>query len=497
MGKKVILFYPRTEKHNIYPHLPLPVLSIASDLLNSGFRVEIIDERLEPDYKKRILKNSNDISLFGVSVMTGYQIKGGLEASRFIKSLDRKIPVVWGGWHVSMVPEQTLRNPDIDAGVIGPGEGSLQQLMEKIDVRGLDYSELILDKEDKMIVGPIQENFDRLQPISRSALGLVNISDYIHPSDFGIRTIFWVTSRGCPFKCGFCCSLKVYKKKWIGLGADIVIDDLQWLVKEHGINGVNFVDTNFFVDKNRILDIAGGMIERRLSLKWAASVRVDQINLFDKHMLELLKKSGCAKLLVGAESGSKEALDLIDKNIDVEDVYRMSDLLAQAGMIAEIYVMAGFPLDPDRDLRETLLLVKKIKKLFPNHQFTSFLYTPYPGTPMFDLALSKGLKMPSSLEGWVDWNILEVKTPWIRTKGYGDQLHSFIKMYYPLAFPSDALKMKFRDAGKGRLYWLLHKLESFRVKKNFFLFPVEWRLLKFLNRLKARYKLLHNLGGFR
>jgi radical SAM superfamily enzyme YgiQ (UPF0313 family) len=497
---KIILFYPKTDKENSNMHMPLPALSIASDLLNSGYRVEIIDERKDFEYRKYLSEKLKDAILFGVSAMTGYQIKGGLEASRFVKAINRKIPVVWGGWHVSMLPEEALKNPYIDIGVIGPGEGALQQVCEKIIIGSSDFSGIsgIVYKNNGEIINNIRtNNIDAMDSISRQAMGLLNVSDYIHQTELGSRSIFWVTSRGCPFNCGFCCSLKVYNRHWKGLSARKIIRDLEWLNGEYGINGINFVDTNFFVDKKRVLEMAQGIIEKKLNIQWAASVRVDQINLLDDKFLELLKKSGCIKLFIGAESGSREVLDLIDKNIKISDIFSMAGVLAKIGMIAEIYVMVGFPKDPLKDLNATLLLVKEIKKLYPNHQFTSFLYTPYPGTPLYNLAIKEGLKVPFCLEGWIDWNILEVRTPWIKTKGYSDRLHSFVKMYYPLAFPSDNLKRRFQDSKNGWIYWLLHKLESFRVRNDFFLFPIEWPVAKFANNLKAKYKILNEFSGFR
>jgi radical SAM superfamily enzyme YgiQ (UPF0313 family) len=321
--------------------------------------------------------------------------------------------------------------------------------------------------------------------------------NYIHKTELGSSSLFWVTSKGCPFNCGFCCSLKVYNRRWKGITVERIIEDLEWLVREYGINGINFVDTNFFVDKERIFKLTRGIIERNLNIQWAASVRVDQVNLFDNNFLELLKRSGCVKLFVGAESGSKEVLSLIDKNINIDDVFRMAGVLAKTGITAEIFVMAGFPNDPLGDLKETLSLVKKIKSMYPNHQFSSFVYTPYPGTPLYDLAIKEGLKAPSYLEGWINWNVLEVKTPWIKVGGYSDRLHSFVKMYYPLAFPSDNLKGRFKDLKKGWVYWLLHKLESFRVRNEFFLFPMEWLAMKFVKRLQMKYKILQGFVGFR
>lgn len=486
--EKIILFYPKPNKENSNMHLPLPVLAVASDLLRDNYRVEVIDERVLPDYEDYLRAGLRESVLFAASVMTGYQIAGALKVSRFVKRLNKKTRVVWGGWHVSILPEETLRDPCIDAGVVGPGEGMLQLLQKRIS-QGLDCSGVIENK--------IGLNIERAGSISREGMALLKASNYIHSTELGERSIFWVTSKGCPFSCGFCCSLKVYKRRWRGVEAVKVIEDLEWLIKDYNIDGVNFVDTNFFVDKERARKILEGIIEKGMRLRWAASVRVDQINSFSRQFLDLLKKSGCVKLFVGVESGSKDVLELVDKNITINDIFNTAGILDQAGIIAEMYLMAGFPIEPMEDIKESLSLAKEVKKRHPNHQFTSFLYTPYPGTPMYPLAIDKGLKVPSTLEEWVNWNILEVKTPWIKRRGYSDYLHKFIKMYYPLAFPSDSLRRRFSLRWKGRIYYLLHKIAYFRVKNNFFIFSLEWFLVKFMNKVRSKYKILNDFGGFR
>jgi len=460
-------------------HLPLPVLALAQDLINSGFAVEIIDERLKPDYKESFKNQLAEVTLFGVSAMTGYQIKGGLEASAWIKEEYPDIPVVWGGWHSSMLPEETLKNNYIDAAVVGPGEGLLPEIAQG-NKKGVLFG-------DTTLIGSI----------SREALELVDMEQYIHDSELGKRSIFWVTSKGCPYTCGFCCSQKIYQRRWQAQSVEKVLTDISHLQREYDIDGINFVDTNFFIDKERIQKLAEGLIRENIRIKWAASVRADQINMLDNDFLELLSESGCIKVFIGAESGSVEVLELIDKKIKIEDVYQMADLLDKHNIVAEIFIMAGFPINPEVDLKDTLNLVKGVKEKYPNHQFTSFIYTPYPGTELYNMAQKHGLKPPADLAGWINWDMLQVRTPWIKKKNYADRLHRYVKMFYPLAFPSQELRRKFKTGPRGWVYYLLHKLESFRVKQGLYGFPIEWQLAKFFSILRSKYRFLGGIGSFR
>ena len=110
MKNSVILFFPKTEKDNVNKNTPTAILKIGSELKGSGYKVIPIDERFEENYENRLKDSLNDAVCFGVSVMTGYQIHGGLKASSFVKRMKEDVPVVWGGWHPSLLPEETLEN---------------------------------------------------------------------------------------------------------------------------------------------------------------------------------------------------------------------------------------------------------------------------------------------------------------------------------------------------------------------------------------------------
>jgi radical SAM superfamily enzyme YgiQ (UPF0313 family) len=491
------LFYPKNDEKNATKFLPLSILKIASQLKSAGFDVISIDERLEGNYKNKLIGYLDKAICVGVSVMTGYQIRGGLEASSLVKKVNNGVPVVWGGWHPSLLPEETLENENIDIVVKGQGEITICELAKALkDKKGLADIQGILFKKDKKVIANKSREFNDINSFYPVRYDVLEIDRYITKSPIGERSIFWSSSQGCPYPCGFCCTPAVYCRKWSGLSPEALLGQLKKIIGDYKVDSVIFAEDNFLVDVKRIEKLCRGIIENNLKFKWATDVRIDKVNRFSDEFVGLLKASGCFKLFVGAESGDQDTLDLIDKKIRLEDTYKMAEKLDKHKIISEFFLMVGFPKNPSKDLERTLELIKKVKEPYPDHQFTAFLYTPYPGTPLMPLAVKHGLKIPEKLEDWVGWNVLSVHTPWVDKK-YLDKVNRYTKCFYPLAFPSVSLKARFNRKIRGFPYRVLHAIARFRVKNNFFYFPLEWKLLKFFHALQMKFNLFAGVESFR
>jgi len=358
------------------------------------------------------------------------------------------------------------------------------------DIEGISYKlngKIISNKPRDL------RDINTLKPVS---FDLLEMERYIFEGPLGKRSIFWNSSQGCPYHCGFCSTAAVYRRRWSGLNAASLLGQIKKLASDYNIDGIAFAEDNFFVDVRRVEELCRGLIKNKTKIKWASDARIDQINRFSGEFMCLLKESGCRKLYIGAESGDQETLDLIDKKIRLEDTYKTAEKLDSHKIISEFFIIVGFPLNPEKDLKNSLELIKKIKLRYPDHQFTAFLYTPYPGTPLLDLAVKKGFVIPKTLEGWSDWSILSVNTPWIDKK-YLDTVNMYSKCFYLLAFPSASLRSSFKKGFIGLVYFVLHKLAGFRVKNNFFALPLEWKLIKIFYKLKIRFNVFKNIESFR
>ncbi len=492
----VILFYPKTEPDNIYLNLPIAMLKLASEVVANGYRVKIIDSRIEKNYDLAIKESLPQAVCFGVSSMTGYQIYHGIMASQVVKREFPNLAVIWGGWHPSLIPEETLKNDFIDIIVRGQGEKTLIEIINVLmdgssleGVKGIVYK----NKNGEVIYNT-ERPFEDINNFVSIDFNLIDVKRYIDETPLGKRTIFWNTSQGCLYSCGFCCSPAMYGKHWSGLRAERILDEIEILVKRYKVDSIVFCDDNFFTDKDRIQKLCGGLLSRNLKLKWSTDGRIDQVINFSDAFLSLLKKSGCDKIFLGAESGNQDVLDLIDKKISVKDTFRAVELLNRNNIIAELFLMAGFFLNPEKELNDTIHMISEIKRRYPNHQATPTLYTPYPRTKLFDMAKAKGFSSPVNLKDWIDWNIVSPKTPWVN-KRYLDKFNMLIKFYLPFAYPSNSLYGVMQLRWLGFFYKLMHRMAKFRVKKNFMFFPLEWHLIKyFYYKVKLKKKIFRKIA---
>lgn|GEM_PF-2723048 len=94
--------------------------------------MQIVDEQLEDDPLGHLRALAADTLAMGITAMSEYQLQGALAAAEAMRSVNPGLPLIWGGWHASLLPEQTARDPLVDVVVRGPGEHTLRELLERI-----------------------------------------------------------------------------------------------------------------------------------------------------------------------------------------------------------------------------------------------------------------------------------------------------------------------------------------------------------------------------
>lgn len=413
---RVLLIYPKTGMDfgsTVAP--PHSLLTIAAPLHKDGYRVEIIDQRLAGNWKERLIGclASRPICV-GISCMTGTQIYFALEIAKLVRERTAgKIPIIWGGPHPSIMPEQTLKNEYVDIVCVGEGDIVFSSLVRALQeksplgrISGIGYKSgggIVMTPPASLI------DIEQLLPVPWE---LVDVEAYIHPDMYlkDSRTLdIGQTSRGCPFNCGFCCSASLRQRKWRAMSAEKSLANIVEPVRRFRLNGVWIRDDEFYIDRERADRICRGIIDAGLNIHWYTSgTRVDVFNEATDEQAALLKRSGAKVLKFGAESGSDRILGFINKGITVEDTIK-ANLKAKAhDIIPAFALMVGFPTETFEEIGRTIDLMLRLKKDNPKAQFeTIAIYTALPGTPMYELALRHGLKPPHALEGWVDWNFDE------------------------------------------------------------------------------------------
>ena len=223
-GKDVLLVFPgKFKAHD--PQVPLSLLYLAASLQEEGFAVRILDMRLQ-DYRNYAVGNPVFV---GISCMTGLQIKYALEFARYVRTQSHRCPIVWGGVHPTLLPEQTARNDFVDIVVRGEGELIIKDLANALasnepleEVAGITYNSdgVLKSNPDGKVI-----DLDA-QPINLP-YDLLHMDKYpsVKSGRFHIQT-----SRGCPHRCGFCYNTIFNKNKWRGKSAKHVVDEIEYIL---------------------------------------------------------------------------------------------------------------------------------------------------------------------------------------------------------------------------------------------------------------------------
>jgi glycosyltransferase involved in cell wall biosynthesis/radical SAM superfamily enzyme YgiQ (UPF0313 family) len=388
--------------------LPLGILSVGSHLKRSGYKVKLVNITEKQINETAALIAEKKPLAVGLSVMTGIQTRHSAELSKRIKDLNKQIPIVWGGIHPSLLPEQCLSEDYIDFVVISEGELTMADLIEKIakqesltDVLGLGYKQ-----EGKIMINPLRPFIANLDDF-RLDFSLLDLNSYISPLKNFKRTIAYKASRGCPFNCTFCYNNAFNQNKWRVWSVNAVIEDILWLKENYQIDAIKFYDDNFFVDKNRAFEIL-----KRIDLPTHLEVRIDTI---DEDLAKKLKVFRVFDMLIGVESGSNRILSLIDKRFTVDRTIAGVKLLAKYDLPATYSAIVGLPTEIKEEFEQTVDLFYQIQQIHPQAVFSLGAYLPYPGSRMYDFAIKQGFKPPAKTEDWGDIDRFrkDFHSPWV------------------------------------------------------------------------------------
>lgn len=406
-----LLFRPYYDPHTrSTPTAPWGLLYVAAPLVQCGVDVDIVDEPVTPEYEERVLQILEEKSpvAVGISTMTGEQIAFGLKFAAFVRK-HSQAPIVWGGIHPTLLPEQTLRHELVDYVVAGEGEYAYSDLVENLAAgKGPGNVEGVYFTRNGEVVGSAPTRFLELGTLPDLPYHLIDVERYIRKRpDLGSERYFEViTSRGCPHPCSFCYNESVHKRRWRMMDAAAAVTKLKDLKKRFDIDCVLFREDNFFVNRHRVAEIATRMIQEKLDLKWAASCRIDYFHKYKPDFIELLKNSGCVLLTFGVESGNDRVLEFIKKFITVEMVLDVAQKVNEYSMAGTYHFMGGFPSETEQEFLGTCRLIDKMLQMAPTMVARELsVFTPYPGLGLIEECVERGHKEPDSLEGWtgMDW----------------------------------------------------------------------------------------------
>ncbi len=471
---KVLLFLPPYPGQPLGP--PAGLLCLAAVLTRSDYPVEVMDAAVVPDYLGAIQDRLHDALCFGVSVLTGPMIAGAVEASRLVKRIRPNLPIIFGGWHPTLLAEQTLQEPFVDIVVRNQGEITLLEIVQRIAAgRGLDD---VLGCSFK-IDGCIQRNPDRrivpLNELPVAAYDLVDFDKY--ETACGQRKLPYATSVGCPYACNYCTDSVFYGRIFNALSAQRVIGDVTGLVATHRIREVALLDSNFLVDRHRASQIAKGFYDSGLDFNWTFQASTDLMRRLSDDDVFLLGKSGVTHIGFGVESGSEPVLSRMNKHHQrIEDIFESARKCCRAGIRATFNLIFGFPGETESDRKTTFRILSEVASQYGNVTFSANLFTPYPGIPIWPELRALGAREPSRLSDWIGLGLGSNSLPWlsdVENRKIALGISAFaICNKITKGLQSSSVSLFKRCILRG-----IRKLLFLRMRYHFFEWPLEQRIL--------------------
>lgn len=483
---RVVLFNPapRTgEQAQRRVELPLGLLSVATPLVARGYAVSLVDGFASPEWRRELREALRERPVcFGVTCMTGPQILRALETCAEVRAAYPDVPIVWGGIHPTLLPEQTLRHPLVDIIVAGEGEATFGELVETLrgggplgGVRGIWYKH---EGEPRFSGARPFIDFAAQPPLE---YGLVEMERYRRRL-FGEDHVSFTSSRGCTFGCAFCWEGAFNHRRWRPMPPEIVVEHVTRLVRRHGVRGILFTDDNFFADLNRAHRILERIVREELDISIGKlQVRADAVCAMDRDYLDLMARAGAKRLHLGVESGSERILTLINKGETVDEFVEANRKLRGYPMLPLYLFMTGLPTETREDLAQTVSLAARLVQENPRADPSFNIYTPYPGTELYKAAVGLGLKPPSRLEDWAQFNFRNVPAgcTWLTP----DMRRLVQGLDFPLMFLGKSRfvtpykKTKRAVVALSRVY---RPVAQYRVRHLDVRFPVESRMVRAL-----------------
>lgn len=416
---KTVLFHPRTlhEKNYSAFWLPYSTLSVGS-AVTSQSNVVMVDNNLDQsDTHQDIVAACADADVLGISVMIGHQVKEAMQVASAVKQHRPDIKIVVGGAMATMMPHELLTHAAFDYVVRGQGAMTLVEILDQLESGAADFSSILgmnyRDTNGEVLGTPNRPvvSQDKLPPYDFT---LVDPQPYIKPDGkIGTRTLNYVASQGCPFDCGFCSDTNLFDRKWSSSPAQRTVNDVAMLVEKFGVNGIKFYDSNFFVRPALSLEYAQLVLDMGLGIRWGGAIHPATFLTLKEEQLSAFERSGCSRLLIGAESGSEEVLKLVGKRLDPSDMVEIAKRASRHNMSVSFTMIIGFPGVADSHYDETFDLGAQLRKVDPRHEVKIHIYAPYPMTRLYPVAIQHGFVPPTTLAEWGDYDYYYIQTPWV------------------------------------------------------------------------------------
>lgn len=372
---RVALVSPWWKAENSYP--PLGLAYIGAVLEKDDHTVKVFDLTLDSNRSEE--SKANDIVSFspdiiGISCMS-HNYSNAIKIALYLKTMTG-VPIVFGGPHPTIMPEDVLKNKFVDFVIMGEGEETFLKLCQYLGTEFYGIDGLCYKNGEKIVIQPRKNYIKNLDELPFPARHLLELDKYRLVDDFGHKMATIISSRGCPYRCTYCYK-GLFGVTYRQRGPQNIIEEIKQCKEKFGYDSFYFIDDLFTMNSKRVKELTMVIKEEDLNIKWQCLARVNNATL---DMFRQMKNAGCYKVHFGIESGNQNILNMVKKGITLDQVRNAAKCCKEVRIRTKGYFMLGLPGDTVETMRDTLNFASELKL---NDMMFS-ITTPFPGTELWN-----------------------------------------------------------------------------------------------------------------
>jgi anaerobic magnesium-protoporphyrin IX monomethyl ester cyclase len=356
--------------------IPLGLVYLAGAARQAKLDAEIYDAMAKghayPEIELRFRESMPD---YVASTAVTSTINDAVKTLELAKKIKPDTVTILGGVHPTFMYEELLASSAaVDYVVIGEGEVTLRQLLEVLEtggepgeVAGIAFrcGEKVVKTENR----PLMEGFDDLP----TGWDLLDWNDYYCLAIPNSRLGAISTSRGCLHDCTFCSQQKFWEKSWRARDPQKVADELEYLYTTFNVNVFMLTDEHPTRSRERWEALLDAVIAKNIPIYLLMETRAADI-IRDREIIWKYRKAGIIYISTGIETAKQSALDMMKKEMILEEVKQVFGILREQEIVSEASFMLGFPDETSASIKNTMQMVQHC-----NPDIVNFLtYTPWP-----------------------------------------------------------------------------------------------------------------------
>ncbi len=442
--------WPHRRPEKILPY-PIYLAYAAAVLRRAGFEVfgfdGVKDEESVEDFSSRVASLKPGLVVLETATPS---IDSDLECAKAVWEKTGGAHVCLVGAHATYFSEQILsENPFVSSVARGEFDYTVRDLAralrDKTSLAGVEG--LSWRNGERTVVNPSRAPIRDLDALPYPARDVFRQEDY-RQGWYRKKTYMMLTSRGCPSQCTYCLWPKLmYGHLFRMRSPESVVDEIEFLVKNHGAEELDFDDDTFTMNMDRVAKICDLLVERGLKVQWRCFSKVSTLT---EGLVKKMRAAGCYHIAFGIESGSPHILKSICKGISLDQAKKAIAWCREAGIETHATFMFGFPNETRGDIEKTISFATELDS--DTAQFS--IVTPYPGTEMYEEARNAGLILAKNWSEYDNCHGAIIKTKSLSREDLSRAVSDAYVRYY--LRPSKIIKSLLRTRSFGDIVYLVN-----------------------------------------